>query len=264
VIDDVSGLLRDVAGTVVLPRFRRLRAEDVREKGPGDLVTVADQEAERALSRGLTRLLPGSTVVAEESVAADPALLHRLAGDGPVWVVDPLDGTANFAAGRTPFVMMVALLRDGEAAAAWILDVADDRLTVAEAGSGTYVDGVRVKARADDPGPGGLRGAVNTRYLPDHLRFEAASHAERFAAVTPGRHCAGWEYPAVATDDQQFTLFWRVLPWDHVPGALILTEAGGTVRHLDGSGYRATDREPGLLIAPNEGVWQTVRDTLFP
>jgi fructose-1,6-bisphosphatase/inositol monophosphatase family enzyme len=67
----------------------------------------------------------------------------------------------------------------------------------------------------------------------------------------------------VVTDVQQFALFWRILPWDHVPGALIVLESGGTALHLDGSRYQPTDNDRGLIIAPNEDVWRTVRDTLF-
>jgi fructose-1,6-bisphosphatase/inositol monophosphatase family enzyme len=264
VLDQVADLIREVAATVVLPRFRHLSAGEVQQKSPGDLVTVADQEAERALTRGLTALLPGSIVVGEEGVAAEPALLERVGDDGPVWIVDPVDGTNNFAAGKTPFAVMVALARDGELVASWILDVVGDHLMVAEAGSGAYQDGVRVKTRTDNPGAAGLRGVVAGRYLPPPLRAVAAANAPKLGEVTRGRHCAGYEYPAVATDEQQFALFWRILPWDHAPGVLIIREAGGTVRHLDGSGYHPSDSEHGLLVAPNDDVWHTVRDTLFP
>ena len=260
----MADLIREVAATVVLPRFRRLSEDEVRLKSPGDTVTIADQESERALTRGLTRLLPGSEVVGEEAVAADPQILHRMRDLGAVWIVDPVDGTNNFAAGKTPFAVMVALLRAGEPVASWILDVVDDRMTVAEAGSGTTVDGVRVKTRTDDPGAAALRGVVAHKYLSADLREQSAANAHRLREVTTGHHCAGYEYPAVATDEQQFALFWRILPWDHVPGSLILREAGGTVLHLDGSAYRPTDRDRGLLVAPNDDVWHTVRETLFP
>jgi fructose-1,6-bisphosphatase/inositol monophosphatase family enzyme len=99
-IDEVGELVRATARTAVLPRFRRLAAGEITEKAPGELVTVADREAEDLLSAGLLRLLPGSVVVGEEAVADDPAVLRRLAADGPVWLVDPLDGTRNFATGR--------------------------------------------------------------------------------------------------------------------------------------------------------------------
>jgi fructose-1,6-bisphosphatase/inositol monophosphatase family enzyme len=264
VLDQVAELIREVAATVVLPRFRHLAADEVHQKSPGDLVTVADQESERELTRGLTGLRSGSTVVGEEAVAADPGVLDRLSGEGPIWIVDPVDGTNNFAAGKEPFAMMVALVEGGETVASWILDVPGDHLTVAERGSGAYRDGVRVKTRTDDPGAAALTGVVATHYFPDALRTEAKSHAHQFREVTRGRHCAGWEYPAVATDRQQFAAFWRVLPWDHVPGSLIIREAGGTVRHFDGSEYQPVNRESGLLAAENDDIWRTVRDTLLP
>jgi fructose-1,6-bisphosphatase/inositol monophosphatase family enzyme len=264
VLDQVADLIREVAATIVLPRFRHLAATDVTQKSPGDLVTIADQESERALTAGLTAILPGSTVVGEEAVAADPALLSRVGDPGAVWIVDPVDGTNNFAAGKTPFAVMVALVRGHELTAAWILDVPGDHLTVAEAGAGAYRDGVRVKTRTDDPGASALRGVVARHYLPPRLREIATVNAPALGEVTNGHHCAGYEYPAVATDEQQFALFWRILPWDHAPGALIIREAGGTVLHLDGTPYHPTDSERGLLVAPNDDVWHTVRDTLFP
>jgi fructose-1,6-bisphosphatase/inositol monophosphatase family enzyme len=264
VLDQVADLIREVAATVVLPRFRHLAATDIKQKSPGDLVTIADQEAERALTAGLIAILPGSTVVGEEAVAADPGLLSRVGDPGAVWIVDPVDGTNNFAAGKTPFAVMVALVRGGELTASWILDVPGDHLTVAEAGAGAYQDGVRVKTRTDDPGASALRGVVARHYLPPHLREIATANAPALGEVTNGHHCAGYEYPAVATDEQQFALFWRILPWDHAPGALIIREAGGTVLHLDGTPYHPTDSERGLLVAPNDEVWHTVRDTLFP
>jgi len=256
----VADLVREVAATVVLPRFRHLSSGDIHQKSPGDLVTVADKESEKALTRGLTALLPGS----EEAVAADPSVLDRMSDGGAVWIVDPVDGTNNFAAGKTPFAVMVALMQDGEPVASWILDVVGDHLTVAEAGSGAYRDGVRVKTRTDDPVPGQLRGVVARKYLPPLLRDEADQHAPAFLEVTQGHHCAGYEYPAIATDEQQFGLFWRVLPWDHVPGSLIMREAGGTVRHLDGNPYQPAHPEKGLLVAANDDIWRTVRNTLFP
>nr|BFE76771.1 inositol monophosphatase family protein [Actinoplanes digitatis] len=262
-IDRATSLIREVAQTEVLPRWRHLSDAEIHQKSPGDLVTIADQEAERALTAGLTALLPGSQVVGEEAVAADPGVLGRVGDAGALWIVDPVDGTNNFAAGKTPFAVMVALLRDGELAAGWILDVVDDRMTVAEAGSGAYTDGLRVKVRTDDPPASALSGAVSRSYFPDDVRARMERGMGALGTVTRGRHCAGYEYVAVVADVQQFATFWRILPWDHVPGALIVSEAGGTVLHLDGSPYRPTDSERGLLVAANEDVWATVHAALL-
>ena len=92
--------------------FRHLAAPDVTMKAPGEVVTVADRRGRGVIiAAGLRDLLPGSVVVGEEGVAADAALLSGCATPAPVWIVDPIDGTANYAAGRGPFAMMVALLR---------------------------------------------------------------------------------------------------------------------------------------------------------
>jgi fructose-1,6-bisphosphatase/inositol monophosphatase family enzyme len=159
---------------------------------------------------------------------------------------------------------MVALVNDGETTAAWILDVVGDHLTVAEAGSGAYRDGVRVKTRTDDPGAASLHGVVSHKYLPEDLRQQVRANAAGLGGHTAGRHCAGYEYPAIATDEQQFGMFWRILPWDHTPGSLIVREAGGVVRHLDGTEYRPINHQRGLLVAANAEIWDTVHGTLFP
>jgi fructose-1,6-bisphosphatase/inositol monophosphatase family enzyme len=264
VLDQVTDLIREVAADVVLPRFRHLAADEVQQKSPGDLVTVADQESERVLTAGLTALLPGSRVVGEEAVAADPAVLDGVSAAGDVWIVDPVDGTNNFAAGKTPFAIMVALLRDGEPVAAWIHDPVGDVMTLAEAGAGAYRNGVRLKTNPQDPGPGALRGVVAGKYFPPDLRTVALANVSSLGDVGSGRHCAGYEYTTLAADEQHFAAFWRILPWDHVPGSLIVREAGGTTCHLDGTPYRPADSERGLLVAANADVWRTVRDTLFP
>ena len=87
----VTALLRAVARDVVLPNFRNLSGEEIMEKGPGDLVTVADRESEARLTAGLTEILPEARVIGEEACAADPALLDGIE-HGLAWVVDPMAG----------------------------------------------------------------------------------------------------------------------------------------------------------------------------
>lgn len=263
-IDEVSALVREAADVAIRPRFQRLADGDVRFKGPGDPVTVADRESEKLLTAGLTALLPGSSVVGEEAVADDPGLLDGAAGAGHVWVVDPLDGTRNFAAGRGPFAVMVALLRGGDLVAGWILDVPRDSLAVAEAGSGAFIDGTRLHARTDAPAAGAIRGAVAMTYLPDDLRGYVSARRDAVGAILPPLHCAGEEYPAIVAGRQDFVAFWRTLPWDHAPGALLVREAGGVVRRFDGSDYAVGDDRAGLLAAANDDIWHTVRSALLP
>lgn len=258
--DPVAALLRRVAAEVVMPRFGQLAAEDVHEKTPGELVTVADREAEEHLSAGLTAILAEARVVGEEACAASPVLVDTLAS-GLVWVVDPIDGTANFAAGRGPFGLMVALLNDGEAIASWIYDPLGDRLCHAARDYGASIDGVPFRAR-----PSGRSKAVAslaTQFMTPAVREVLESRARAAYDLAPIPRCAAEHYPRVALGENDVALFQRTLAWDHAPGALFLTEAGGVVRRWDGSPYRVGDGKPGLLVATDADSWAAAYRLFF-
>ncbi|SIN22273.1 inositol monophosphatase family protein [Micromonospora cremea] len=262
-LDDVGDLLREAADQVVLPLFRKLDEADVSEKAPGEIVTVADRRAEELISAGLRGLRPGSMVVGEEGVADDPGLLRHLREGGDVWLVDPVDGTANFAAGRRPFALMVALLTDGRPTAGWILDPLAGILASGRADDGTLLNGRPVGDTGSGPRLGELRGAAMTRFLPPETRDRVRAGGRRLGELLPGQHCAGREYLDILTGEQQFVLFWRTLPWDHAPGALLVRAAGGVARRFDGVDYHPADEGHGLLVAANEQVWAEVHDALL-
>ncbi|SCL14206.1 inositol monophosphatase family protein [Micromonospora inyonensis] len=262
-LDAVGDLLRETAERIVVPLFQRLDDHEITEKAPGEVVTVADRRAEKTISEELLRLRPGSVVVGEEAVAADPALLEHVRGTGDVWLVDPLDGTANFAAGRRPFALMVALLTDGEPVASWILDPLADTLAVCRAGAGVRLGDRAVDTTAPVPSPGELRGAAMSHYLPPSMRSRVTAGGQRLGELLPGLHCAGREYLDVLAGTQHFVLFWRTFPWDHVPGALLVREAGGVVRRFDGTDYDPAVDDHGLLVAANERIWDEVHAALL-
>lgn len=85
-------------------------------------MTTADTETEKRLTNELTALLPGSLVVGEEAAFKDPAVLDYLKEDKPVWVIDPIDGTMNFAYGRSEIGVVVALVYQGETIAGWLFN----------------------------------------------------------------------------------------------------------------------------------------------
>jgi fructose-1,6-bisphosphatase/inositol monophosphatase family enzyme len=262
-IERVTDLIRRTATEVILPRFQALHSGDVEEKSPGELVTIADREAEALLTKGLMALLPGSVVLGEEAAAMQPELYRRLTEDTPLWLVDPLDGTSNFVEGKPCFSVMVALLRGGETVASWMLDPLTNKIAVAEKGSGAYLGGARLVAPRATPATDALRGAVLTRFLPPVLRAEIEGRAHRIQTILPGLRCAGHEYPAIATGEQHFALFWRTEPWDHAPGALFMTEAGGWIARLDRTPYSPVHQGTGLLVAQNEETWYAVESALL-
>ena len=125
--EPVVALMRQVARDVVMPRFRNHAAHEISEKAANDFVTIADKESELRLAEGLAAILPEAGIIGEEACAADPTILER-AGHGLNWIIDPIDGTGNFASGNPPFGIMIALADAGATLAGWILDPMTGRL----------------------------------------------------------------------------------------------------------------------------------------
>ena len=248
-------LLAEVAAEEVMPYFEKLGRDDVREKKPGDLVTIADVATERRLTPLLIDLLPGSVVVGEEAVAADPSVLDALAGTAPVWLLDPIDGTANFASGTPIFAVMVALVCEGRTVMSWIHDPVSRRTAAATIGEGAWRDGRRLRVAAATGGPPRRLG---NRRLARRLGERADLVDEVFEY-----RCAGYEYFLLASGAAQVALYNRLHPWDHAPGHLLHREAGGFSARLDGSPYTPRDTTPGLLLAPDAESWNALREALI-
>ena len=256
----VAEIMEAVARDVIVPRFRDLADGEIREKSPGDLVTVVDEESEARLEAELLALLPGSVVVGEEAASADAAVLDRLSGEAPVWIIDPLDGTANFAGGDERFAMIVALAEKGRTVAGWIYQPVTGRMGWAVAGEGTMVDGVRSRVVA--PGPiAGMRGYVSgPRYSGSH--WPKLSRLRD--AMESGRNlrCSGIEYLNLAAGEADLCVPYRLNPWDHAAGVLMHAEGGGYSALIDGRDYTPLIHEGLLIVAPDRDSWQGVRDFL--
>jgi fructose-1,6-bisphosphatase/inositol monophosphatase family enzyme len=259
-LDRVGALMAEAAERLILPRFRALAKDEIEEKSPGELVTVADREAEALLTAGLAALLPGSRVIGEEACSIDPRLLDSL-GQGTVWLVDPLDGTGNFAAGRPDFAVMVALLRDGATQAGWIFNPLSGQLARAELGGGAWLGGQRLQATPGAPG-GKLRGSMG-RFMPDEMQSTLAGRLSSGAERLPGLMSAGVEYPMIAVGERDFAFYWRTLAWDHAPGVLFVNEAGGKAARRDGSAYEPAIEGNGLLAAASPDRWEAAHRLLF-
>lgn len=251
-IDRVSSVLREAAVEAVMPRFRKLDPDEVAEKAPGELVTIADRESEAIIAAGLGALRPDARFVGEEACSREPDLLEKL-DQGWVWVVDPIDGTANFAAGKPPFAIMAALLHNGRTTAAWLLDPLADILIVAEQGGGAWRNGARLSSAAPVEG-GRWRGIASQFFRPHRGDAIVSAIASGVAEIVPSRRCAGAEYPAVAAGEIDFAVYWRSLVWDHAPGALVVEEAGGAVTRLDGRRYRPGVPGEALIVARSHDV----------
>ncbi|MEV8564828.1 inositol monophosphatase family protein [Streptomyces sp. NPDC051322] len=239
-LSEVEAAVREAAAAEILPRFRQLAAHEIAEKsGPHDLVTVADRGAEEHLTAALTALLPGSVVVGEEAVAADPSSYHAIRGDAPVWIVDPVDGTRQFVRGEPGFCTLVALAHRGELLASWTYAATLDEMAVAVRGRGARLNGEPL--RGGTPVVGAMLEVATS-----HPDFTTSEQKQSLLNLrTEGvrvRPCgsAGLEYLAIARGALDAVAFNWELAWDHAAGLLLVEETGGAHLTLTGEPFRIT------------------------
>lgn len=261
-----AAILADAARAEIMPRFRNLPAGAVRQKtGALDLVTEADEAAERHITAALRQVFPGCVVVGEEAASADPSLLSQLDDAELAFVVDPIDGTANFAAGLPLFGVMVAAVVRGQTRFGVIHDPLSDDTSIAALGQGAWVEGAhgRRRLRVASPAPlPELAGNVSWRFLPEPRRSHVVGNLPQLAAAWDYR-CSAHQYRMTADGFGHFLLFNKLMPWDHAAGVLLHAEAGGYAARFDGSAYRPTIIDGGLICAPDAATWQVLRDTLI-
>ena len=233
-IGPVTELLRSVADEVISPRFGQLAPEEINEKAGAELTTAVDVEAETVLTSALRMLAPGVPVVGEEAASADPTLLDLIGGTGKVWLVDPVDGTSNFAEGAPGYGSIIGLLDGGDVVAAWSWNALDDIVHV------LGPDGVERHTAADTTSlaelgdrTGQLRVIAKWWYLPEPLRRRVRGALDS-VEVVKGPGSAASEYPMLLDGSIDALLYGRTRAWDHAPGCAMVRRLGGVARRLDG------------------------------
>lgn len=263
----LADILRQAAKTEILPRFRRLDPSAIKTKSSAtDLVTEADTEAERLIKAEVAARWPEVLVVGEESVAADPDLLHRLPSAEVAITVDPVDGTANFAAGLPLFAVMAAIVVRGEVTGGIIYDPMGDDWVLAERGGGAFMrrpDGTSVRLQvAEAPPLAGMVGTVSMGFLDKSTKPTVLANLAKIA-IPANYRVAGHDYRSFAAGHTHFATFNKLMPWDHLPGTMIAAEAGGHVRKFDGTPYRVGELSGGLLVATDPDAWSLLRREVF-
>ncbi|MFC7738375.1 inositol monophosphatase family protein [Roseomonas sp. GCM10028921] len=263
----VGEILLEAAQAEIMPRFGRLAAGQVREKSSRfDVVTEADEAAERAVSAALEVAYPGAVLVGEEATERDGSLLGTIAGADLAFVVDPLDGTKNFASDLPLFGVMVAATVRGEVVLAAIHDPMARNTAFALRGEGAWMqgqDGSRTDMSVAEAVPvDGMDAIIGTNFLPEPRRTIVNGNLSRLA-MSSWLRCAAHEYRMAAAGHCHLLFYNKLMPWDHAAGWLLHREAGGFSAHFDGTAYRPTDLTGGLICAPDEVSWLLARDALL-
>lgn len=241
---DIEPIIRE-AGALLMSYFRRRIGYEY--KGDVDLVTEADRASEKFITERLRAHWPEFGVLGEEGTRSDMAAEYR-------WLVDPLDGTTNFAHGFPVFCISIALVRGEELLAGFLYDPTRDEFFSAEHGAGAKLNGEGMHVSKTQTLSESLLGTG----FPSHKRHKnpnihlyhqltlrshglrrAGSAALDLANVASGRYDGFWEF--------------NLNPWDTAAGVLLVREAGGTVTRFDGSAFLLNSRE---VLASNGIIHQ--------
>lgn len=256
----VAALMRETADKTLLKHYQRLGSDEVSNKAADDVVTIADTESEIMLAEGLAKILPEAAIVGEEAAHADSTIFQRLS-DGLCWIIDPLDGTNNYAVGKPPFGILLALAQGGETVAGWIYDPLTGRLCTAHRGEGAWVNGERLISK----GSGAAKpiAAISLVFVDQAKRAALMEHIAPHYTLVDIPRCAAEQYPRIGLGQNDVSLFEKTLAWDHAAGVLFLNEAGGKAARPDGSAYRV-DRhlEPGLIGAASPRLFDDLAERL--
>ncbi len=264
-IDALIETVRQVARAEIVPHFRNLELGQIDAKSaPDDLVTIADRAAELAISKAVHSILPEAAIVGEEAVSADKTVLSRVKEPGLVVVIDPIDGTWNYANGIATYGVILSVIKDGETIFGLLYDPSYDDWIMARAGEGAYF------CRAD-----GTKRRLQLPAVPDQLSdcfgfvglylFNPERQAQIAATLPSFRRtmtlrCSCHEYRLLAQGSSQFCLNGMLNVWDHAAGVLIYQEAGGVARLLDGRSYKPAMKKGHLLTAASERLWEQLSD----
>lgn len=228
------------------------RGFEVDHKGEVNLVTEYDRQAEALVVPELGRAFPDHAVVGEEG-----SLAGREAPGRPVWYVDPLDGTTNYAHGMPFYAVSIGLERDGVPLVG-VVHVPELSWELrATRGGGAFFVGPEGERRLRVSRTPDLDRSLVATGFPYDRRSSSHNNVPHLAAVI--RRCQGIRRVGVASIDcalvaqGRLDAYWeyKLQPWDISAGALLVLEAGGRVTLPDGSPYRSTD---GNILASNGWV----------
>ena len=260
--------VRDIAAQEILPRFGALDPTDIAAKSRADdLVTIADREAERCLTEAMSRILPGAAVIGEEAVSENAALRDEIAVADRSVIIDPVDGTWNFAHALPLFGVIIAIAERGETIWGLIYDPVGDDWAIASKGQGARLEsasGKTIPLKLEDvPGDdaSSLSGYAHAFLAKGDERRRMFDRLTAFHRVDALR-CSAHEYRLLGRGAVDFCLSGILNPWDHAAGCLIAEEAGGVARMLDGRPYRPDIQAGRVLAARSESVWNAVAGAL--
>jgi len=263
-------IVRRAGQEIVMPSFRQLSAADVETKSSlTDLVTIADKASETFISNEIEAAFPEWEIVGEEAVADDPSTTDKIATADTCVIIDPIDGTWNYAHGLSDFGIILAVIVKGVTRFGLLYDPVNDDWIYANLGEGAFFQRTAMAEKGKhqtptqaplplnitaEPELDKLAGIMSVNSYSDEKKRDFALKASRFIRINNLPSCPA--YRQIAQGHFHFSLTYKMLPWDHAAGVLVHTEAGGICRTLDGQEYSPTLLDGEMLAAQSETQWQ--------
>ena len=245
-------MLEQIIAAVREEGKRMLEAKDIcaeEKSGPEDLVTNYDRLVQENLERKLRNILPDAGFLGEEGLKT-----HSERTDGGHFVIDPIDGTMNFARGYQRSCISVALVRDDRVVLGVVYDPYQDEMFTAELGKGAFLNGkpIQVSDRTLQQGIVMFGTSPYYRNIADKT-FLLAKNLFDHSLDVRRSGSAAIDLCAVAAGRAE--AFYEVMlsPWDYAASSLILQEAGGVIEAIEGGAVSL--RERSSVLAANRAAW---------
>ena len=240
---EIAKVVAESAGEILMKWWPETKV--VSRKGTNDIVTNVDVDAEEFISSKLRRAFPDHGIYGEEQAGDDPE-------KGWVWVIDPVDGTRNYALGIPFFSLVIALVKDGEVVVGVNYDPLNKEMFHAAYGMGAYLNEERLQVSAKETLDSAIVG-IDIAYSDDsgtEDTFQTTRKLwDRFGTVRLlGSSALGISYVAAGRTDLYF--HHRLQPYDQAAGLLLVEEAGGVV--TDRNGTRASLYSDGIVAASSQ------------
>lgn len=253
----IAGRAARTAGSIVVDAVRDLRRLPAFSKEHAKVVTAAEMEAEDAIVAAIRGAFPGHAILGEESAHIEGAR----EGSGYRWLVDPIDGVANFLHGYPGYAVSIALVHGAEITHAVVFDPARDELFQASKATGATCNGTTLHVSACASIDDALVGTV----APTRDDARLAAYAPSMVALMS--RCAGVRVPGSSAlalahvAAGRLDAFWMasLRPWDIAAGALLVKEAGGRIGDLAGGKQYLRTTE---VIAASPGIFNAVREAV--
>ncbi|RNF74169.1 inositol monophosphatase [Marinomonas rhizomae] len=256
-------IVRDVAKAEILPRFRRLSDGAISTKTSfDDLVTEADVASEKALTQRFQTLLPHAVIIGEEAVSEDESVLDQIDTDELVVIIDPIDGTWNFAHGLSTFGVLIAAIYQGETIYGLLYDPLNDDWIETSLDEGSWFvrpDQLpRRLALSEQPVDSKLVGFFSPFLFEDNAVRERVAVQQVSYARSSNLRCCCHEYRTMSQNGVDFFISPKPKVWDHAAGILAYQESGGYVCMLDGSPYKPTVRKGVIVAGRTEAIQERI------